>query len=68
MGIPQGTDRMRLGPTEALRAVFAGIGRIIMAADRPQANGSRTTAEATAVTDRTGPNGQASNRSRRAAH
>jgi hypothetical protein len=66
MGIPQGTDRMRLGPTEALRAMFAGIGRIIMAADRPQASGSRTTAEATAVTDRTGPDGPASNRSRRA--
>src|SRR5580700_2110082 len=66
MGIPQGTDRMRLGPTEALRAVFAGIGRIVMAADRPQANGGRTTAEATAATDRARPNGQASGRSGRA--
>jgi hypothetical protein len=66
MGIPQGTDRMRLGPTEALRAVFAGIGRIIMAADRPQANGSRATAEATVTADRTRPNGQAPSRSRRA--
>jgi hypothetical protein len=66
MGIPQGTDRMRLGPTEALRAVFAGIGRIVMAADRPQANGGRTTAEATAATDRARPNAQASGRSGRA--
>jgi hypothetical protein len=64
MGIPQGTDRMRLGPTEALRAVFAGIGRIIMAADRPQADAGRKTAEASAATDRSGPNGKTSGRGR----
>jgi hypothetical protein len=64
MGIPQCTDRMRLGPTEALRAVFVGIGRIIMAADRPQADASRKAAEAS---DRSGPNENApSRRNRRA--
>jgi hypothetical protein len=66
MGIPQGTGRMRLGPTEALRAVFVGIGRIIMAADRPQDNGSRSTAEAAARADRMGRNGKAAGRGRRA--
>jgi hypothetical protein len=66
MGIPQGTDRMRLGPTEALRAVFVGIGRIIMAADRPQDNGSRGTAEAAASADRMGRNGKTAGRGRRA--
>jgi hypothetical protein len=66
MGIPQGTDRMRLGPTEALRAVFVGIGRIIMAADRPQDNGSRNTAETTAAADRTSRNGKPPGRGRRA--
>jgi hypothetical protein len=65
MGIPQGTDRMRLGPTEALRAVFVGIGRIIMAADRPQGDGSARTAEAADATDRTGRNGKAAGRDRR---
>jgi hypothetical protein len=35
MGIPQIADRMRARPTQALRAVFSGIGRILMAADRP---------------------------------
>ena len=64
MGIPQGTDRVRVGPTEALRAVFVGIGRIIMAADRPQANGS--SAEPTAATERVGRNGKAVGRGRRA--
>jgi len=63
MGIPQGTDRMRLGPTEALRAVFVGIGRIIMAADRPQANGS--SAEPVDAADRVGRNGKAAGRGRR---
>ena len=37
MGVPQTEDRARPGPIQALRAVFTGIGRIIMAADRPQA-------------------------------
>jgi hypothetical protein len=64
MGIPQGTDRIRLGPTEALRAVFVGIGRIIMAADRPQADGSRKPAEATPAADRTSQNGKAAGRGR----
>jgi hypothetical protein len=39
MVIPQVPEQLRRGPTLALRAVFAGIGRILMAADRPQAAG-----------------------------
>jgi hypothetical protein len=65
MGIPQNTDRVRLGPTEALRAVFVGIGRIIMAADRPQDNRGRRASEATAADDRSGRNGRAAGRPRR---
>ena len=42
MGDPQITGRTRPGPTEALRAVFSGIGRILMAADRQdQAHAAR---------------------------
>jgi hypothetical protein len=37
MTIPQVADQLKRAPTQALRAVFAGIGRILMAADRPQA-------------------------------
>jgi hypothetical protein len=36
MSNPQITGRTRPGPTEALRAVFSGIGRILMAADKGQ--------------------------------
>lgn len=36
MSNPQITGRTRPGPTEALRAVFRGIGRILMAADKSQ--------------------------------
>jgi hypothetical protein len=36
MSNPQITGPTRPGPTEALRAVFSGIGRILMAADRSQ--------------------------------
>lgn len=35
MGIPQVPSQLKRGPAEALRAVFAGIGKILMAADRP---------------------------------
>ncbi len=35
MGISQIPDQIKRAPTEALRAVFAGIGRILLAADRP---------------------------------
>jgi hypothetical protein len=35
MGIPQGTNRLSSAPVQALRAVFTGIGRVVMAADRP---------------------------------
>jgi len=34
MRIPQLTDRMKEAPTQALRAVFAGIGQVLLAADR----------------------------------
>ncbi|MBO0824234.1 MAG: hypothetical protein J2P27_10315 [Actinobacteria bacterium] len=37
MGIPQFPDQVRKAPTLALRAVFAGIGKILLAADRPPA-------------------------------
>jgi len=36
MTIPQVADQLKRAPTMALRAVFAGVGRILMAADRPQ--------------------------------
>jgi hypothetical protein len=37
MTIPHVADQLKRAPTMALRAVFAGVGRILMAADRPQA-------------------------------
>lgn len=37
MGIPEVPEQIRRAPLLALRAVFAGIGRILMAADRPAA-------------------------------
>jgi hypothetical protein len=37
MDIPQVGDQARKAPTQAIRAVFAGIGKILLAADRPQA-------------------------------
>ena len=46
MGIPQITDRKRMAPTEVLRAVFTGIGRILMTADRPQATADSIAEEA----------------------
>jgi hypothetical protein len=36
MDIPQAGDQVRKAPTHAIRAVFAGIGKILLAADRPQ--------------------------------
>jgi hypothetical protein len=36
MGFPQITDRMKTAPTHALRAVFSGVGRILLAAERAQ--------------------------------
>jgi hypothetical protein len=36
MGIPQVPEQVRRAPTLALRAVFAGVGRILMSADRPE--------------------------------
>ena len=37
MDIPQVGDQARKAPTQAIRAVFAGIGKILLAADRPPA-------------------------------
>lgn len=36
MDIPQVGDQARKAPTQAIRAVFAGIGKLLLAADRPQ--------------------------------
>jgi hypothetical protein len=44
MVIPQVPDQVKRAPTLALRAVFAGIGRILMAADRPQATATASAA------------------------
>jgi hypothetical protein len=38
MGIPQVPHQVRRAPALALRAVFSGIGRILLSADRPEAN------------------------------
>jgi hypothetical protein len=35
MDIPQDGDQVRKAPTQAIRAMFAGIGKILLAADRP---------------------------------
>lgn len=35
MDIPEVGDQVRKAPTQAIRAVFAGIGKILLAADRP---------------------------------
>ncbi|HXW88546.1 MAG TPA: hypothetical protein VEJ42_09805 [Streptosporangiaceae bacterium] len=42
MGIPQVPDQVKKAPTVALRAFFAGIGKILLTADRPQASPSGT--------------------------
>ena len=36
MGIPQVPDQLKKAPTLALRAFFAGIGKILLATDRPE--------------------------------
>jgi hypothetical protein len=46
MGIPQITDRMRSAPVQALRTLFAGIGRILLAADRPPEQRARAARQA----------------------
>jgi hypothetical protein len=40
MGSPQFPDQLKKAPTLALRAFFAGIGKILLAADRPSASSS----------------------------
>ena len=52
MGIPQVPSQVKRGPGEALRAIFAGIGKILMAADRPE--------QAAAQAQPGGPDGQGS--------
>lgn len=47
MGMAQVPGQLRRAPTLALRAVFAGIGRILMAADRPQASATSAAAQPT---------------------
>ena len=34
MRVPQVTERMKEAPAHALRAVFAGIGQVLLVADR----------------------------------
>jgi hypothetical protein len=36
MGIPQVPDQMKKAPTMTLRAIFAGIGKILLATERPE--------------------------------
>lgn len=47
IGIQQISERMRTAPTQALRAVFAGIGRILLVADRPESRA--TTAQTPSI-------------------
>jgi hypothetical protein len=42
MGIPQVSDRMKMAPVQALRAVFAAVGRILLTADRPEGRAATT--------------------------
>jgi hypothetical protein len=46
MGIPQVPDRVRRVPALALRAVFAGLGRVLLAADRPLTRAGQVVARA----------------------
>jgi hypothetical protein len=51
MGIGQIPGQLRRAPTLALRVVFAGIGRILMAADRPQAPATSAAQQPTCTTE-----------------
>jgi hypothetical protein len=51
MGIPQVPHQVRRAPTLALRAVFSGIGRILLSADRPGANAAALVAAAQLAPD-----------------
>jgi hypothetical protein len=42
MGIPQVPDQVKKAPTLALRAFFTGIGKILLATDRPEGSPSPT--------------------------
>lgn len=52
MGIPQITDRMKSAPTQLLRSVFAGIGRILLAADQQPEQATTTARQADAARQR----------------
>jgi hypothetical protein len=60
MGMQQISDRMRTGPTQVLRAVFAGIGRILLTADRPEARPAAASRGAGASAERRSGRSQAS--------
>jgi hypothetical protein len=49
MGIPQVPEQVRRVPIQALRAVFAGIGRILLSADRAGGGGAEAQPAATAA-------------------
>src|SRR5262249_58590216 len=55
MPIPQVTDRIKEAPAVVLRAVFAGIGQLLMAVDKIRAQMEQDTAPAEA--DQKAPNG-----------
>jgi hypothetical protein len=60
MPIPQVNDRIKEAPAVMLRAVFAGVGQLLLAADRVRSRAAGTSWPA----DRTAPKGQARAQSR----
>jgi hypothetical protein len=64
MSIPQVPSQLKRGPVVALRAVFAGVGKVLMAAEKPKA-AAPVAAQAHGTADRSGqvartPHSQAS--------
>lgn len=49
MGVPQVSDRVKMAPMQALRAVFAAVGRILLTADRPEGRAATTDSRGSAV-------------------
>src|SRR5579859_5100059 len=43
--LPEGTEQIRLAPLRALRAVFSGVGQLLMAADRLREEDAEQTRE-----------------------
>jgi len=60
MPIPQVNDRIKEAPAVMLRAVFAGVGQLLLAADRVRSRAAGTSWPA----DRTAPKGRAQAQSR----